>query len=262
MRLKITILGCGNSSGVPTAGNYWGACDPYELRNRRTRCSIAVQSEKTTLIVDTGAEFRAQTIRENIQAADITGVLYTHAHSDHLHGIDDLRPIYFQKGKTCVDVYASAQTMAEIQERFDYLFRDGHKNSMYPQILKPHVIDSQDFTAGDIRVVPFEIDHGSCMATGYRFGDISYCVDMKHLDQKALEAMKGTKIWIVDAAAYKNPNNSVHAHLAAVYDYNAQIGAETVYITSLSTQMDYKTLEAELPEGYFPAYDGLVIHSA
>jgi phosphoribosyl 1,2-cyclic phosphate phosphodiesterase len=104
------------------------------------------------------------------------------------------------------------------------------------------------------------MDHGSCLTTGYRFGDLSYCVDMKRLDHKALDILQGSKIWIVDAAGFNNPNHDVHADLETVYKYNEQIKAETVYITSLSTQMDYKTLQAELPEGFAPAHDGLVIH--
>lgn len=263
MSLTFTILGCGNSSGVPAIGNDWGACDPAEPRNRRTRCSLAVRSETTTLIVDTGPDFREQVNRENITGTEIAAVLYTHAHGDHLHGIDDLRPVYYQKNRRKVEVYAGKSAMHEITKRFCYLFEGGNNEEFYPPMVKANIIGDKDMgremMIGDIAFTPFEMDHGSCVALGYRFGDVSYCVDMKHLGEAALEVIKGSKIWIVDAAAYKNPDNAVHADLSAVYRYNAHIGAGAVYLTSLPTQMDYRTLAAELPEGFYPAYDGLVI---
>lgn len=264
MSVRFTIMGCGNSSGVPAVGNYWGACDPYELRNRRSRCSLAVQSDDTTLIVDTGPDFREQMNRENISGYSVSAVLYTHQHGDHVSGIDDLRSVYYQKGRKLVPVYAKETTMSELQSRFFYLFK-GDGEGEYQQVLSSHIIAHDDFgkkmRVGNIDVIPFEMDHGTCTALGYRFGDVSYCVDMKRLDDVALEIMKGSRIWIVDAAAYKNPNNHVHANLQSIYDYNHVIGAEKVYLTSLSSQMDYKTLEAELPEGYSPAFDGLHFES-
>jgi len=264
MTLKCTILGCGNSSGVPAVGNYWGACDPHDTRNRRTRCSLAVQSETTTIIVDTGPDFREQLNRENIAGPSVSAVLYTHAHSDHVHGIDDLRSIYYQNGRNQIDVYGKGCTLSEISGRFNYLFEGGNDEE-YPAVLRAHVIPEdaygQPFVVGDISVVPIEMDHGTCLASGYRFGDFAYCVDVKRLDHKALDLLAGVKTWVVDGAAYKNPNKIMHAHLQAIYDYNRHIKAEAVYVTSLSAQMNYKTLEAEMPEGVYPAFDGLVLEA-
>lgn len=261
MSIKITVMGCGNSSGVPSIGNFWGVCDPLESRNRRTRCALAVQSETTTLIVDTGSDFRAQMNEFKINNLD--AVLYTHAHSDHCHGIDDLRGFFFRHGRKAIDVYGSAETLADIGRRFDYLFEGGNSEEFYPPMVKANIFPESAYgelqCVGDIEFIPYKIDHGTCTATGYRFGDFAYSVDMKILDQTALNVIKGCKIWVVDGAAYNNADNAVHANLQTIFDYNAYIGADEVYITSLSTLMDYQTLKAELPDGYYPAYDGLII---
>lgn len=256
---RVTVLGCGNSTGVPAIGNYWGACDPNEPKNNRTRCSIAVQTNTTTLIVDTGPDFSAQLTRERISHID--GVLYTHMHSDHVNGIDELRVIRF-RNKTLVPIYSNAETMADLKTRFPYLF-DGGNSALYPPILEPHLLDEQHFGTsrhfGDIAYVPFRQDHGSCTSVGYRFGDLGYSVDIFNLDNMAVNILKGVRTWIVDGAAYNQSNNSVHANLETIFRLNQSIGAAQVYITSLTLSMDYQTLISELPQGYAPAYDGLKI---
>lgn len=259
-RGTVTILGCGNSTGVPAIGNYWGTCNPDNPKNTRTRCSIAVEAEDTTVIVDTGPEFRTQINRENIN--NIDGVLYTHQHSDHTNGIDDLRVISI-RNKTLTKCYVNKSTFDDLKTRFHYLF-DGGNHELYPPIIEPKILSDADFgqkqTLGQLEFVPFEQDHGTVTSVGYRFGDLGYSVDMWKLDDKAIEALRGIKTWIVDAAAYNQTDNAVHANLQTIYDLNDQIGAQEVYLTSLSLAMDYQTLCDELPNGYQPAYDGLKIH--
>jgi phosphoribosyl 1,2-cyclic phosphate phosphodiesterase len=259
MKAKVTVLGCGNSTGVPAIGNYWGKCDPNEPKNKRTRCSIAVQTEQTTLIVDTGPDFSAQLTRENISHID--GVFYSHAHSDHVNGMDELRIMRF-RNNALVPIHANAETMADLKTRFHYIF-DGGNIELYPPIVEPHILHSAQFgknhVFGGIHYTPFEQDHGSCKSVGYRFGDFGYSVDIFNLDQKAIDVLKGVKTWIVDGAAYNQNNNAVHANLETLYRLNEKIKADQVYITSLTLGMDYKTLLAELPKGFAPAYDGLTI---
>jgi len=256
--MKITILGCGNSAGTPHIGNNWGKCDPDNPKNRRSRCSIAVQTEKTTIIVDTGPDFREQLNREEITAVD--HVLYTHPHGDHLHGIDDLR-VFRNKTEKQIPIYGNKDTIEEIRHRFAYLFREGH-NGIYPKVVSEQVIEENNylkpFNLGDIEIVPFEQDHGTCLSLGYRFGDdFGYSVDMVRMDENAANALKGIKTWIVDSAGYKFDNPYVHASLETIYKLNEIIGAEQVYLTSMTINMDYQSLYDELPEGYLPAYDGL-----
>ncbi len=259
MSLKVTILGCGSSAGVPAIGNYWGDCDPVEPRNRRTRCSLAVQSDDTTVVIDTSPELSHQTALFDI--TNIDSVFYSHQHSDHTHGIHDLRSMFFRNGRNTIPCFGCAFALEEIKRRFDFMFSGGNHAELYPPVLTTHSYDdaqygkSQQFK--DISYIPFEMDHGTCMSVGYRFGELSYCVDMKHMNDEALESVKGSKIWIVDACGYDNVDNPVHADLKTLYEYNKVIGAQEVYVTSLSPLMDYQTLRKELPEGFYPAYDGL-----
>ncbi len=259
MSLKFTLMGCGNSSGVPAAGNYWGSCDPNEPKNLRTRCSLAVQSEETTVVIDTGADFRHQMNAFNIESLDC--VFYTHQHSDHSHGIDDLRSLFFRNGRQPIKCFGSQSALDEISGRFDYLFDGGVNKDIYVPMLESHPFTSSQYGVvqkfRDIEYIPFEMDHGTCVSVGYRFGDISYCVDMKSLSDAALDIIKGSKIWIVDGAGHNNPDNKVHADLGTLYKYNDIIQADDVYVTCLSSFMDYAELKAELPAGYHPAYDGL-----
>ena len=254
---KITILGCGNSTGVPAIGNHWGACDPNEPKNTRTRSSIALQQNGKTLIIDTGPEFRTQLNRENISNLD--GILYTHMHSDHMNGIDELRVIRFRSQKL-VDVVLNQETYDDIRPRFHYMF-DGGKIDLYPPILNPHVLKADDMgkahNIAGVEYTPFEQDHGTCTSLGYRFGDFAYSLDFLTLDESAIKTLQGVHTWIVDAAAYHNEKNKVHANLNTIYKLNEKIGAKRVILSSLSLAMDYQTLLNELPEGYEPAYDGM-----
>ena len=261
MSLKITILGCGASGGVPALGNLWGQCDPAEPKNRRSRCALAVQSAETTLIVDTGPDFRAQTIEQDIHSID--AILYTHAHGDHVNGIDELTTLR-RRTRRRTPAYGQKETMDELQARFAYMFRNDPAG-FYPASIEAHAFDEDAYgtvqRAGDIDFVPFRQDHGTCRTLGFRFGDVGYSTDMVRLDDAAIAALTGVKTWIADGAGYHNKDNPVHASIADIIALNERIGADTVYLTHLSLMMDYQTLRDELPEGYYPAYDGLVVET-
>jgi phosphoribosyl 1,2-cyclic phosphate phosphodiesterase len=245
----VTILGCGNSTGVPAIGNYWGDCDPHEPKNNRTRTSMALEQGGKIIVIDTGPDFRQQINRENIPRVD--AVLFSHQHSDHVNGIDELRVIRHRNKMDFVPCYGNQVTMDDLQTRFHYIFKGGN-HELYPPLVKPHIIDAQNLgqphNVEGIAFIPFEQDHGTCKTLGYRFGDFAYSVDILTLDQTAIDTLRGVKTWVVDA------------NLQTIYDLNAQIGAEQVILTSLSLSMDYQTLLKELPAGYAPAYDGMKIH--
>jgi phosphoribosyl 1,2-cyclic phosphate phosphodiesterase len=258
-RQTLTVLGCGNSAGVPAAGNYWGKCDPNEPRNRRTRPSAVIRSATTTVIIDTGPEFRTQINAAGIERVD--AVLFTHAHGDHTHGIDDLRPLRLRH-KTVIDIWSDKTTIAELEDRFAYMFTE-RENGLYPRVLTSHIVEpGVALTIGDLTIIPFEQDHGTRQSLGFRIGDTAYSTDVIRFDEKALSILKGIKNWVVDAAGYKMPANYVHMTLGDVFAVNKIVQAQHVFLTHMSSSMDYQTVAAELPDGYAPAYDGLVIDIA
>ncbi len=256
MKGRVTILGCGNSTGVPAVGNYWGACDPDDPKNRRLRPCALIEAGDSKLVIDTGPDFREQLCAADVNNVD--AILYTHEHGDHTHGIDDLRVLAFRNKKQ-IPVYGNEQTLSELERRFHYLFKGGAAD-IYPPILEPHVI--QDFgvvsVIEDVSFTPFEQDHGTVMSVGYRFGNFAYSTDVKTLDDDAVQTLKGIDIWVVDCAGYHDNQNKVHASIQQIYSLNEKIGAKTVYLTSLTLAMDYQTLKKELHDGYFPCHDGLV----
>ena len=254
-----TLLGCGNSAGTPTIGNYWGSCDPNEPRNNRTRAAAVIRSEATTLLIDAGPDLREQANREGI--VDTDAVLFTHSHSDHIAGLEELRTFRIRH-KRLVPIYGDEITISELRQRYDYLFFESG-GGIYPEVLAPNIIRPEqmntEMTIGGISFIPFVQDHGTCKTLGYRFRDLAYSTDMVDLDQQALESLSGVKTWIVDAAGYKMANNLVHATLKKVYELNEIVQAPKVFITHMPCFMDYQTLKHELPDGYEPAYDGLRI---
>ena len=154
MSLKFTILGCGNSSGVPASGNYWGKCDPAEPKNKRTRPSLWVQSATTSLVIDTGPDFRQQTTQHNIDQLD--AVLYTHSHGDHVNGIDDIKPYLFRQENDYINIYSNEQTLNDLNKRFHYLFSDNH---IYKRVLNANALDNTLYQTNqiqDIDFIPFE----------------------------------------------------------------------------------------------------------
>ena len=252
--MKITVLGCGTSGGVPLIGNKWGACDPNEPRNRRTRVSALVESGDTTLLLDTSPDLREQLLSCNLQ--DLTAVLYTHAHADHCHGIDDLRSVNWLTKKP-IDIYADLPTMQNIEQKFSYIF---DKPSLPGQFHRPsivrHVIDG-DFKIGDVAVAPFSQTHGDIDTLGYRLNDFAYSTDVKHLSENAFATLRGIKVWIVDCV--REAQHPTHSHLEQTLAWIERVKPERAYLTHMNNTMDYATLTAKLPRGVWPAYDGLVI---
>lgn len=216
-----------------------------------------VQSPSTTLVVDTGPDFNVQLTRENVKIVD--AILYTHSHSDHVTGMDDLRIIQ-GRSKKLIPVYLDDLTLTDLKNRFGYVFEQ--ESAFYPAVVKPYIFSEADFgkvhTVGDIDFIPFQQDHGQGnISLGYRFGDIGYSTDMNSLDADAISVLKGIKIWIADCADYAHGHGTLHATLPDVLELNKKIGAEKVYLTHLKFFYDYQKMLSNLPIGYEPAYDGL-----
>lgn len=264
MTLKLTILGCGTSGGVPRIGNHWGACDPANPNNRRRRCSLLVERAgpdgATTALVDTSPDLRQQLLDAGVGWLD--GVLYTHDHADHVHGIDDLRVVSFN-GRRRVDVYYDAATGRQLRDRFAYCF-ETPPNGEYPAILKGHEISAGEPVTisgrgGAIEALPLRQIHGSGESLGFRFGGIAYSPDVSDFPEESLQALQDLDVWILDALRYTpHPSHlSVEQALAVI----ARVKPKRAVLTHMHVDLDYETLKRDLPAGVEPAYDGMVLET-
>ncbi|MFA4993828.1 MAG: MBL fold metallo-hydrolase [Bdellovibrionales bacterium] len=251
--MKVTVLGCGSSGGVPLIGGLWGKCDPKNPRNRRTRVSILAEDEETTLLIDTSPDMRQQLLTCGLKKLD--AVLFTHAHADHCHGIDELRSINWLTQKP-IDIYADSMTLLELNNRFGYIFRGAGKGNFFKPSVTPHDI-SGAFKVGNIGVLPFYQNHGTIRSLGFRFGSFAYSTDVHDFDDDAVSALQGVKTWILDCV--REEDHPTHLTLSQTLQWIEKVKPERAFLTHLSHKMDYETLVNTLPAGVMPAYDGLVI---
>jgi phosphoribosyl 1,2-cyclic phosphate phosphodiesterase len=260
--LRFTILGCGSSAGVPRADGDWGACDPAEPRNLRSRCSLLAQrvaaggpEHETTVLVDTSPDLRLQTAAAGARRID--AVLFTHDHADQTHGIDDLRGFAIRNRRR-TPCYMDDATANSLLRRFGYIF---HGEGGYPAICEARALPGHgtpwvvEGPSGEIPVVTFDQDHGGVRSVGYRFGAVAYSSDVVELPPEAMDALGGLKVWIVDTLRYYP--HPTHAHLEKALDWIAALKPERAILTNLHLDLDYATLAAQLPLGVEPAYDGM-----
>lgn len=257
--MKVTILGCGGSSGTPAIDWGWGKCDPTNPRNRRLRPSILVEEGDTRLLVDTSPDLREQLLTADVRELD--AVLFTHYHADHLHGIDDLRPVN-RTLNAPLDAYGDAETLKVIGERFSYVFEPLAPDAQvyYKPTLIPHALEDRDtFRVGAIEVATFVQDHGYCDTLGFRFGPIAYTTDVVELPEHAFDMLDGIKVWIVGVLAEKP--HPTHAHVDKALAWIDRVKPERAVLTHMSGLFDYDAFSARLPDGVEPAYDGMVIEA-
>ncbi|KPQ08010.1 MAG: phosphoribosyl 1,2-cyclic phosphate phosphodiesterase [Rhodobacteraceae bacterium HLUCCA12] len=259
-RLRVTILGCGSSGGVPRLGGEWGECDPQNPRNRRRRCSLLLErigeGGVTRVLVDTSPDMREQLLDAGVGALD--AVVYTHSHADHMHGIDDLRMIVFNTRRRLA-VWADGPTQDALLSRFGYAFVQP-TGSPYPPILDLFTIDGPfaiDGAGGPVTLQPFAADHGSMDALGFRVGDMAYLPDAVHIPDESWPMLDGLDCWIVDAL--RRRPHPTHAHLEMTLDWIARARPKRAVLTNMHVDLDYATVDAETPSHITPAHDGLVL---
>lgn len=259
--MKVTILGCGGSGGVPLIGPAWGDCNPNNPKNRRTRVSILVQQDETNIICDSSPDFRVQALAANINHLD--AVLYTHDHADHTQGIDDLRFVR-SKDKSIanrVPAYGTLETLETLQTRFSYAFHQNTKGSghLYKPFIEPRVIDHQKaFQISGIEITPYFQDHGfGTSTTGYRIGNIAYSTDCVEMPPKSLECLHGLDLFVVDCLRFEP--HSTHAHFEKAMSWVETLKPKHTILTHMNHSVDYDVLRARCPAGVEPAYDGLTI---
>jgi phosphoribosyl 1,2-cyclic phosphate phosphodiesterase len=260
--LEFTILGCGSSTGVPRLDGDWGDCDPAEPRNRRRRCSLLVRRHSphgtTTVLVDTGPDLREQLLSAAVTALD--GVLYTHPHADHLHGIDDLRGLALRH-RRLIDVYLDEATSERAHAAFGYCFRTP-PGSAYPPILaehriRPGVAFVVDGPGGAVPVLPFRQLHGDIDSLGFRIGGLAYSSDLHDLPPESLPHLAGLDVWIVDAL--RERAHGSHFTVGQALAWIERLGARRAVLTDLNIDLDYAALAERLPPHVVPAHDGLVV---
>jgi phosphoribosyl 1,2-cyclic phosphate phosphodiesterase len=262
MSLTVTILGCGSSGGVPRVGNDWGACDRANPRNRRRRCSILLRKAgpdgETTVLVDTSPDLREQLLDTGIARLD--GIVYTHDHADHTHGIDDIRPLVLSMRSRLAGFMDDA-TERSLRKRFDYIF-ESPEGSDYPPLMRvepirPAVPFDISGSGGVIRITPFRLIHGSMDALGLRVGSVAYTPDVSAIPPESLAHVQGLDLWIIDALRRKS--HPSHFNLAEALDWVARAKPRHAVLTNLHTDLDYAALVLEVPSGVEPAYDGMVL---
>lgn len=258
--LRFTILGCGSSGGVPRLGGHWGDCDPTNPKNARRRCSLLIERETpngtTRVLIDTSPDLRAQLLDAGI--GELDAVAYTHAHADHVHGLDDLRMIVFNMRRR-LPVWADAPTRANLEERFAYAFVQP-EGSLYPPILDLNNIDGP-FTitgaGGDITLTPFLVNHGGMDALGFRIAGLAYLPDVAQIPDAVWPHLDTLDCWVLDAL--RRTPHPTHAHLALSLEWIARTKPRRAVLTNMHIDLDYDTLCAETPDHITPAFDGMVI---
>lgn len=266
--IRARILGCGSSGGVPRADGDWGACDPKDRRNRRLRCSLLVEraatlgalmeGRATRVLVDTSPDLRMQLLDSGSPMLD--GVVYTHAHADQSHGIDDMRAIVYRK-QARLPAYMNAQTRGELTRRFDYIF-ETPAGSGYPPLLDAKDLPERgDVTiigkGGPLIVTSFPVEHGRVSCAGLRFGPLAYTPDVSAIGDESFAVLDRVPVWIVDAL--RDKPHPTHANVEQALGWLGRASAGIGILTNLHIDLDYPSLLKRCPDGVRPAYDGLSI---
>jgi phosphoribosyl 1,2-cyclic phosphate phosphodiesterase len=260
MTTTLRILGCGSSGGVPRLGGHWGDCDPTNPKNVRTRCSMLVtktgDNGTTRVLIDTSPDLRPQLL--DAEVGELDAVVYTHAHADHVHGLDDIRMVVYNMRQR-LQVWADGDTGNQLLARFGYAFVQP-KGSSYPPICDLNTIDGDvviDGAGGAITLTPFEVEHGSIDALGFRIGNAAYLPDVSDIPDDVWPHLQNLDLWIVDAL--RRDPHPTHAHLAKTLEWIDRVAPKRAVLTNMHIDLDYATLAAETPDYITPAFDGLTL---
>ena len=261
MNVRLRILGCGSSGGVPRVGpSGWGKCDPAEPRNRRRRCSILIEREGpgglTTVLVDAGPDLREQLLDAAVERLD--ALLLTHAHADHIHGLDDVRPLVISARRR-LPTFMDAATSAKLRQGFGYLLETPPGSNYPPLLIESRLTPGEKVEiaglGGAIAATPFRLAHGEIDALGLRFGGLAYTPDLIDIPPESLPHLEGLDVWIIDALRHAPHPSRLTVEQAL--DWIARMKPKRAILTNLHTDLDYRTLAASLPARVEPAYDGM-----
>lgn len=260
MSLSLRILGCGSSGGVPRLGGHWGDCDPTNPRNIRKRCSLLVTREGpegvTRVLIDSSPDLRQQLL--DAEVGELDALVYTHAHADHVHGLDDIRMIVYNMRKR-LPVWADGDTGNQLLARFGYAFVQP-AGSSYPPICDLNTITGDvtiEGAGGPITLTPFEVEHGNIDALGFRIGKAAYLPDVSAIPEPAWAHLQNLDLWIVDAL--RRTPHPTHSHLDNTLQWIERAAPKRAVLTNMHIDLDYQTMADETPDHIQPAYDGLTL---
>lgn len=250
--MKITFLGTGTSQGIPIIGSNHPVCKSTDPKDKRLRVSILISSSKKNLVVDCGPDFRQQMLQHNVTHMD--ALLFTHEHSDHTAGLDDIRPFFFRQGD--IPIYAHKRVIGELERRFDYIFQKENKYPGAPNVQINEVQNNKSFNLGDIFVTPINVSHGGLQVFGYRFNNFAYLTDVKTIAKEEKEKLKDLDVIVVNALR-EEPHYS-HFNLEEALEFIAEVKPKKAYFTHISHLLGFHAeVEKKLPENIHLAYDGL-----
>lgn len=252
MNIEVIVLGCGSSAGTPVIGCRCGTCSSDDKRNHRTRASTLIRANGVNFLIDTGPDLRQQALREGVDRVD--AVLYTHPHSDHLNGIDDLRAYcYHQRG--VVPLYGNAFTLEDIQRRFPYAFFPPSQYWDKP-VLSAHVVEGE-FEVNGVKVVPIPVLHGTWPIYGYRIGNVAYITDVSEIPDSSRHLLQGLDVLLLDSL--RRMPHPTHFSFEQAVDEAQRIKAQQTWLIHMTHELSYADMAEALPANIAPAYDGLRI---
>ncbi len=252
--MEITFLGTGTSQGIPVIGSSHPVCLSTNAKDKRLRVSVLISWNKYNFVIDCGPDFRQQMLANPIKKLD--GILFTHEHSDHTAGIDDIRPYFFRQGD--IPIYAHKRVVEQLKKRFDYIFADEDRYPGAPAVQINFVENSNAFLLGNTMAVPINVKHNRLQVFGYRIRDFAYLTDVKTIDSEEIKKLKGVKTLVINALRIE-PHHS-HFNLEEALDFIKMINPENAYLTHISHHLGFHDeVEKMLPENVYLAYDNLKV---
>lgn len=255
--MKIYFLGTGTSQGIPIIGSDHPVCKSTDQRDKRLRSSVWISwNDNYSFVIDCGPDFRQQMLRSECQKLD--GILYTHEHSDHIMGLDDIRPFNLKTNNKSVPIYAHKRVLAELQKRFEYIFQKENRYPGAPSVEAVEVVNNKPFLLGNKTTIPINSKHGEIQVFGYRIDDFAYLTDIKSIENKELEKLKNIKILVINAL--QQESHPTHLNLKEALNLVSIIKPQKAYLTHISHKLGFhKEVQAKLPENIFLAYDNLEV---
>lgn len=252
--MKVYFLGTGTSQGIPVIGSQHSVCHSLDSRDKRLRVSVWISWGEHSYVIDCGPDFRQQMLRCNCQKLD--GILYTHEHSDHTAGLDDIRPFNFQQGK--IPLYAHQRVIENLKKRFDYIFETQNRYPGAPSVSTTEVVNNIPFSIGDKIAIPINVFHGSLQVFGYRIDDFAYLTDVKTIEKLEVDKLKGLKVLVINAL--REEQHNTHFNLQEALNFIQLVQPEQAYLTHISHIFGFhKDIQKKLPKNVFVAYDTLEI---